>query len=66
MNQERIGKFIAESRKEQGMTQQQLADIIGVSSKTVSKWECGNGMPELSSQMETSITMPMRLASAFN
>ena len=33
------------------MTQQQLADAIGVSNKTISKWECGNGMPELSSIM---------------
>lgn len=48
MNQEEIGKFIAELRKEQGLTQQQLADTLGVSNKTISKWECGNGMPELS------------------
>lgn len=51
MNQEKIGKFLSELRKEQEMTQQQLADAIGVSNKTISKWECGNGMPELSSIM---------------
>lgn len=49
MDQEKIGRFLAELRKEQGMTQQQLADAIGVSNKTISKWECGKGMPELSS-----------------
>ncbi len=49
MNQEKIGRFISELRKERGMTQQQLADTIGVSNKTISKWECGKGMPELSS-----------------
>lgn len=49
MNQEKIGRFLAELRKEQGMTQQQLADAVGVSNKTISKWECGNGMPEISS-----------------
>ena len=49
MNQEKIGRFLSELRKEQGMTQQQLADVIGVSNKTISKWECGKGMPELSS-----------------
>ncbi len=49
MNQEKIGRFLSELRKEQGMTQQQLADAIGVSNKTVSKWECGKGMPEISS-----------------
>ncbi len=48
MKQEKIGKFLCEARKEQGITQQQLADAIGVSNKTVSKWECGKGMPEIS------------------
>ena len=41
MDQEKIGVFISTLRKEQGMTQQQLADAIGVSNKTISKWECG-------------------------
>lgn len=49
MDQKKIGSFLSELRKEQGMTQQQLADAIGVSNKTVSKWECGKGMPEISS-----------------
>lgn len=49
MDQEKIGRFLSELRKEQEMTQQQLADAIGVSNKTISKWECGNGMPEISS-----------------
>ena len=48
MNQIKIGKFISELRKSKNMTQQQLAEKIGVSSKTVSKWETGRGMPELS------------------
>ena len=46
MDQEKIGVFISTLRKEHGMTQQQLADAIGVSNKTISKWECGKGMPE--------------------
>lgn len=41
MEQKKIGQFIAELRKEQELTQQELADQIGVSNKTVSKWECG-------------------------
>lgn len=49
MNQIKIGIFIANLRKEQEMTQKQLAERIGVSDKTVSKWECGNGLPEMSS-----------------
>ena len=49
MDQVKIGKFIAELRKEKNMTQQQLGDKIGVSFKTISKWENGRGMPDLSS-----------------
>ena len=44
----KIGKFISAMRKEQGFTQRSFADILGISDKTVSKWERGNGMPELS------------------
>ncbi len=47
MNQEEIGKFIAELRKEKGLTQASFAEILGVNSKTVSKWECGRGMPDI-------------------
>ena len=49
MDQIKIGKFIAELRKTKNMTQQQLGEKIGVSSKTISKWETGKGMPDLSS-----------------
>lgn len=48
MDQIKIGKFIAELRKQKNMTQQQLGDEIGVSFKTISKWETGKGMPDLS------------------
>lgn len=41
MDQIKIGKFIASCRKEKNMTQRQLADILEISDKTVSKWECG-------------------------
>ena len=47
MDQIKIGKFIASMRKARSMTQRQLADELGISDKTVSKWECGNGMPEV-------------------
>ena len=47
MNQERIGKFIAELRKSRKLTQLQLGDKIGVSDKTVSKWETGLSIPDL-------------------
>lgn len=48
MDQIKIGKFIAEIRKEKGLTQSQLAEKLLISNKTVSKWETGKGMPEVS------------------
>lgn len=41
MDQIQIGRFIAESRKAQNLTQRQLADCLGISDKTISKWERG-------------------------
>ena len=41
MDQIKIGAFIAALRKEQGLTQRQLAEELGISDKTVSKWETG-------------------------
>ena len=51
MNQKKIGKFIAELRIEQSMTQKDLAQRLGVSDKTISKWETGRGLPEISIMM---------------
>ncbi|MGN1099508.1 MAG: helix-turn-helix domain-containing protein, partial [Christensenellales bacterium] len=48
MDQQKTGRFIATCRKKNGLTQRQLADKVGVSDKAVSKWECGNGLPEVS------------------
>ena len=48
MNQKDIGQFIATKRREQNLTQEQLAEKIGVSNKTVSKWETGKTMPDYS------------------
>lgn len=47
MNQDKIGVFISELRKEQGLTQKELADKIGVSDKTISKWETCRGIPDM-------------------
>ena len=46
MNQIKTGKFIQKMRKEAGLTQRELAQKLGVSDKTVSKWETGNGLPD--------------------
>ena len=46
LNQEKTGKFMAEMRRQQNLTQRQLAEQVGVSDKTVSKWETGRSMPD--------------------
>mgnify|MGYP001625269155 FL=1 len=48
MNQEKIGKFIAECRKKKGMTQAELGEKLGVTEKSISNWENGRNMPDLS------------------
>ena len=48
MDQSKTGRFIAEMRRAQNLTQRQLADQLAISDKTVSKWECGKGLPEVS------------------
>ena len=44
----KIGKFIALNRKNKGLTQEQLAERLGVTNKTISRWETGKYMPDLS------------------
>lgn len=48
MNQVLTGKFIADERKKKGYNQSELADKLGISNRTVSKWETGNGFPDVS------------------
>ena len=48
MDQIKLGKFIADERKTKKYTQRELADKLGISDKTISKWERGNGFPEVS------------------
>lgn len=48
MEKEKIGRFISALRKEKGMTQKELADLLHVSDRTVSKWERGAGLPDAS------------------
>ena len=48
MDQISIGRFIAAERKRIGCTQKQLAEKLNICDKTVSKWECGKGFPEVS------------------
>lgn len=48
MDQQKIGKFIFECRKSKNLTQEQLAEKISVTSKSISRWENGNTMPDYS------------------
>lgn len=47
MNQKMIGGFLKNLRKDKGITQEQFAEIMGVSGRTVSRWETGSNMPDL-------------------
>ncbi len=52
MDQKKIGFFLKELRKEKGLTQEQLAERFYMSNRTVSRWENGNNMPDLSILVE--------------
>ena len=52
MDQQKIGGFLKELRLEKQMTQEQLAEQMGVSRRTVSRWETGNNLPDLSMRVE--------------
>ena len=52
MDQEKIGKFIAECRKENGYTQASLAEKLGITDRAISKWENGKSMPDASIMLE--------------
>ena len=52
MDQIKIGRFIAEKRKEKGMTQMQLAEKLSITDRAVSKWETGKTMPDSSIMLE--------------
>ena len=52
MDLQKIGTFLKELRKEKGFTQEQLAETLNVSRRTVSRWETGNNMPDLDLLME--------------
>ncbi|MBE5882306.1 MAG: helix-turn-helix transcriptional regulator, partial [Lachnospiraceae bacterium] len=48
MDQKKIGLFLRELRNEQNLSQEQLAEEFGVSSRSISRWENGNTMPDIS------------------
>ena len=48
MNQQKIGEFIKDKRKEKGLTQKELADKLGITNQAISKWERGKNCPDIS------------------
>ena len=52
MDQLKIGKFIAECRKQKNLTQMQLSEKLGITDKAISKWERGIAMPDSSIMLE--------------
>ena len=52
MDQEKIGEFISEKRKEKGLTQAELAEKLGITDRAVSKWERGKSLPDASIMLE--------------
>ena len=47
MDQVKVGEFISTERKAKKLTQKELAEQLGVSDKTISRWETGNGLPDM-------------------
>ena len=52
MDQIKTGAFLKELRREKGITQEQLAEELGVSGRTISRWETGSNMPDISLLVE--------------
>ena len=52
LNQVKIGRFIADCRKEKHITQAQLAEKLNITNRAVSKWETGKSMPDVSIMVE--------------
>ena len=52
MNMIKIGRFLQELRKEKGITQEQMAEELGVSGRTISRWETGSNMPDIGMLIE--------------
>ncbi len=54
MDQEKVGRFIGSERKKLGITQEQLGEMLGVTNKTISRWETGRYMPDIDKLQELS------------
>ena len=66
MDQERIGKFIASCRKEQNLTQANLAEKLGITDRAVSKWETGRSLPDASIMPELCAILDININELFS
>lgn len=66
MDLEKIGKYIAKCRKKIKLTQEQLADLMNVSVKSISKWECGMCLPDISKMQDLCYFLKTNLFNLLN
>lgn len=66
MDQIKIGRFIALKRKEKGLTQMELAEILGITDRAVSKWETGKSMPDVSIMLHLCETLDISVVDLLN
>lgn len=66
MDNQQLGRFIGEMRKQKGYTQKQLADMLFVTDKAVSRWECGLGFPDVKTLQPLSEALGVSLAELLN
>ena len=66
MDQIKIGRFLKELRNEKGITQEQFAEQLGVSNRTVSRWETGSNMPDISLLVEIAEYMDVSIPEIIN
>ena len=66
MNAVKTGKLIAQKRKEKDLTQKELGSILHVTNSTVSKWECGLGLPDISMLKDISLVLNISLDDLYN
>lgn len=66
MNQQNMGAFITQQRKEQQLTQQELADILHLTDKAISKWETGRSYPDIALLLPLSKALNVRITELLN
>lgn len=66
MNTDKISKFITKKRKEKKLTQQELANLTHLSEKTISKWECGRGIPDIGNLQSLSKALDVSVTEILN